>query len=100
MLLIREVFQAKYGKAGELVQRMKQLDDPAMLEGVSSARILTDLTGPFDTVVIESVVASLDTYFGKMFEMFANADQAQQANPMAALVASGRREIYTIEAER
>ena len=100
MMLIREIFQAKYGKAGELVQLMKQLDDPAMLEGVSSARILTDLTGPFDTVVIESVVESLDTYFGKMFEMFASADQAQQFNPMAELVASGRREIYTIEAER
>lgn len=100
MILIREVFQAKYGKAGELVRLMKQMDDPAMMEGVSSARVLTDLTGPFDTVVIESVVASLDTYFGKMFEMFANVDQAQQFNPMADLVESGRREIYTIEAER
>ena len=100
MMLIREVFQAKYGKAGELVRLMKEMDESFAMQGIASARILTDLTGPFDTVVVESVVESLDNYFGKMFEMFANADQAQQFNPMADLVESGRREIYTIEAER
>ncbi len=42
----------------------------------------------------------LDNYYRDMFAMFANADQAQQFNPMAELVESGRREIYTIEAER
>ena len=100
MMLIREVFQGQYGNAGELVRLMKEMDESFAMQGIASARILTDLTGPFDTVVVESVVESLDNYYRDMFAMFANADQAQQFNPMAALVESGRREIYTIEAER
>ncbi|HEX6607454.1 MAG TPA: hypothetical protein VF276_11120, partial [Chloroflexia bacterium] len=49
MILIRIVFQAKFGKASELVEGMKQVLD-YMKQGEQRARLLTDLSGPFDTV--------------------------------------------------
>ncbi len=51
MIVVRGVFQAKYGKGDELVQLFQE--GSAMWPGWRNARILTDLSGPFFTVVSE-----------------------------------------------
>jgi hypothetical protein len=94
MILVRVTFQAQFGKAGEIVEIMKQNPPPDV-----RGRILTDLSGPFDTVVLESVVESIDDYFRQMREMFANEEMSEEMRSVYGLVASGTREFYTIEAE-
>ena len=94
MILVRVTFQAQFGKAGEIVELMKR-NPPQDVHG----RILTDLSGAFDTVVLETVVESIDEYFRLMHEMFADQEQGSAIQAVYALIASGTREFYTIEAE-
>src|SRR6266511_3184149 len=62
MILVRDVFQAKYGKSGELVALFKEAHQKwpdAMQYG---RRVLTDASGPFFTVVTATEVEQLDPY--------------------------------------
>jgi hypothetical protein len=94
MILIRDVFQAKYGKGDELV---------AVIKGGMSTwterelRILTDVSGPFFTVVTEEVVESLDEWERNLAEAFKNPEFAEWFAKMEPLVRSGSRQFYRIE---
>jgi hypothetical protein len=94
MVVLRHVFQAKYGKANELVAIFKEMGkaQPKM-----AGRILTDLSGPFFTVVTEVEVESLAEWEKMMREMFKDPKFEQWFQRSAALTESGRREIYTLE---
>jgi hypothetical protein len=94
VILVRVTFQAQFGKAGEIIELLKQ-DPPLDVRG----RILTDLSGPFDTVVLETVVDSIDEYFRQLQELFANQEMSEAMRQAYGLIASGTREFYTIEAE-
>ena len=52
MIVERDVFQAKYGQGDELVEVLKASRSMWEARGLRH-RILTDLTGPFFTVVLE-----------------------------------------------
>ena len=56
MLLVRQVFQAKYGRGDELVALFQEFNARMRDAGELSPqfRILTDASGPFFTVVTES----------------------------------------------
>ncbi len=98
MILVRTIFHAKFGQAGRLVQMFTNpADMPESLR--LPARVLTDLSGPFDTVAVEQVVESIDDFQRRMRAMFAASQGEGASNPMTELVASGQREYYTIEAE-
>ena len=60
MLLVRQVFQAKYGRGDELVTLFQELNQRMRDAGELSSqfRILTDASGPFFTVVTETEVES------------------------------------------
>ena len=95
MILVRAVFQAKLGKAQELVASfktaMQQSDTP------NQSRILTDLSGPWDTVVVETVAESLADWERQRAEMFANPQFQASFAQVSNLVVSGRNEYFTIE---
>jgi len=60
---------------------------------------LTDLSGPFDTVVLETEHASLAAWEQERARMFASPEfQAAQPRAQEAIL-SGHQEYYTIEAE-
>ena len=62
-------------------------------------RILTDLSGPFDTVVQELEYDSLDDFMKAQAAMFADPrwqEMAQQSG-WPALLVSGSKEFYTVE---
>jgi hypothetical protein len=94
MILVRVTFQAQYGQAGELVKLLIK-DPPPDTHG----RILTDLTGAFDTVVLETEIESMDEYFSRLREMFANEEVSESMREAGALIESGHREFFTIEAQ-
>ena len=98
MILVRSVFHCEFGKAGELARAFTNPD--RMPEGMRlPTRVLTDLGGPFDTVVVETVAESVDDYPRRLQAMFAGADAMEQANPYTTLVRSGHREYDAIEGE-
>lgn len=97
MILVRAVFQAKVGKAQELVANFKAAMQQQSAAS-SQSRILTDLSGPWDTVVIETVAESLAVWERQRAEMFADPQFQKMFAQVSDLVVSGRNEYYTIEA--
>ena len=99
MIVIRNVFQLKYGKAREAIAIMKEglAIQKRALTGVEfSTRLLTDVTGPFYTVVLELTVPNLASFESNAPRLFADKDMQANMQKMAALVESGRRDVFTI----
>ena len=101
MILVRVEFQTKWGQAQEAVERFKA--GAEMMRGqtevVKRSRILTDLSGSFDTVVVETEVESIDAYFAWRDALFASPEfQEAQAAQAATPYESGSLTFYTIEA--
>ena len=104
MILVRLVFQAKFGHAAEVVAGFKQGGEIARSAGAKGprhVRILTDLSGPFDTVVQELEYDSLDDFMKAQAAMFADPrwQETAQKSGWPALLASGSKEFYTVEFE-
>lgn len=95
MILVRDVFQAKYGKGGELVALFKEAQQK--WAGGYGGRILTDVSGPFFTVVTETEVESLTAWEHEISKVFSLPEFGDWFGRMEALVESGRREFYNIE---
>jgi hypothetical protein len=95
MIIVRDVFQAKYGKGGDLVALFKEAKE-SWPQGYAT-RILTDASGPFFTVVSETEVESLVAWEQFMADVFAMPDFGDWFARMEPLVDSGRREFYNIE---
>ena len=95
MILVRDVFQAKYGKGGELVALFKELRQQWPTQAVD--RILTDASGPFYTIVTETTLESLAAWEQRMAEIFSQPEFGEWFARMMPLVESGRREFYNIE---
>jgi len=97
MILVRDVFQAKYGKGGDLVALFKEIKEKWPESANYGYRILTDASGPFFTVVTETEVASLAEWERLIAEVFSLPQFGEWFARMTPLVDSGRREFYTIE---
>ena len=97
MILIREVFKLKVGKAKEAKELFKEAQKLGKKYGYPEGRAMTDLTGPYYTFVWETTFKSLGDWekamsdttgadeFGKWYQRFA---------PL--LEHGGHREIFTI----
>ena len=94
MIVVRGIFQAKYGKGDELVQLFKE--GAAMWPSAGGNRILTDLSGPFFTVVSEGTYASFSDWEAAAAQTFGQPGFAAWFERMTQLVESGRREFYTL----
>ena len=99
MILARVVFQAKFNKANDLVTALKAMSDGVAAELMESLqpRILTDISGPFDTVVLETTHESLAALEEFRKAIFAESAASEEPSPITDLVVSGRNEYYTIE---
>jgi hypothetical protein len=95
MIVVRDTFQAKFGKAGALVALFKELRQ--QWPGQSVDRIYTDASGPFDTVVTEATVESVAAWQQRQASISSMPAFGDWFARMMPLVESGRREFYTIE---
>jgi len=99
MIVVRNVFQLKFGKAKEAVALAKDgiAIQKKVLAGVDfPTRLLTDVTGPFYTLVLELTVPNLTTYEQNAPLVFADKEFQANYQKMAALVESGHRELFTV----
>lgn len=98
MILVRFVFQAKFGKAGEVVESFKQNAESMGFVGPDvRVRYLTDLSGPFDTVVQEIELESLAQWEKLRKKLFSDPEFQEAQETMEVPFTSGRAEFYTIE---
>ncbi len=101
MILVRQVFQAKFGHAAEAAAMMAEgMRGARDLVGMSPRwRVLTDLSGPFDTVVLEVEAESLAQWEEARSRLFSNPHFQEQQRGGRELFVAGRNELYTIEAQ-
>jgi hypothetical protein len=99
MVVIRNVFRLKFGKAREAVALFKEgiaIQKRLGSELEFSTRLLTDVTGPFYTVVLELTVPSLTTFEAQAPRLMGDQDWQANYQKITPLVESGYREIFTV----
>jgi len=99
MIVIRNVFRLKFGKTKEAVPLMKEgiAIQKRVLAGVDhSARILTDATGPFYTLVLEITVPNLSAWETNAPKVFGDKDFQANYAKVSPLVESGYREVFNV----
>jgi hypothetical protein len=99
MIVIRNVFQLKFGKAREAVALMKEsiAIQKRVMSGLEySTRVLTDVTGPFYTLVLEVTVPDLATFESNAPRLFGDKEWQANYQKVAPLVESGSREVFSI----
>jgi hypothetical protein len=101
MILVRFVCQAKFGKASEVVAGFKQSREiiRTLVGPNVRSRLLTDLSGSFDTVVQELEVESLAEWEQLREVIFSNAAIQEAEAALPDVIESGQTEYYTIQAE-
>jgi len=97
MILIREVFTTKPGKAGELVKKFKQVIPFMEKEGLKNTKIMTDLVAKYWTVVIESETEDFARFEKEVRGFTSKLEVKEIMKDYMSLVDSGYREIFKIE---
>ncbi len=97
MFLVRNVFKAKPGKAKELVNIFKKAAQYMPDLGASNTQILTDVSAPFWSVVIQSEVEDLNAYVDVAKAVSKRPEIGEAMKGYMDLVVEGYREIFRIE---
>jgi quinol monooxygenase YgiN len=99
MIAVRLVFRAKFGHAQDVLALFKAGAQMARAAGGGArhVRILTDLSGPFDTVVQELEFESIEQYMRSQAALFADPRWQQLMHQSAEFIESGAKEYYTVE---
>jgi hypothetical protein len=98
MLIVRDVFTAKPGQATKLAGLFKRA-----FPNDSRVRVMTDLIGPYNTVVLEMPVKDLAEFEQKMeeyrkgkFDPPLDPKVAEEMSRYTELWQTGRREVFHI----
>ncbi len=98
MLIIRETFTAKPGQASKFAKLFRRVfaDD-------KSVRIMTDLIGEFNTIVMETEVKNLGEFEQRMKDYASGKPRAgmdakafEEFSKYADMYVSGKREIFNV----
>jgi hypothetical protein len=93
MLIIRNIFTAKPGKASQLAKQMKEV--MSSRPGIK-VRVLTDYIGKFNTVVMELEVNSFAEFENQYKEYMTSPEIKEKMKGYAELYLEGRREVLQV----
>jgi hypothetical protein len=93
MLVVRNCFIAKPGNASKLAAQIKEA---AAAAKIPNHRVLTDLTGEFNRVILEYVVENVAGFEEQLKEYGTNAAFREKMKGYTDLYATGSREILQI----
>lgn len=93
MIVVRDVFQLKFGQAREAVALWKEGLELGRTLGFPEARLLTDRVGPFYTLVLETEYPDLAEYERVTAAVLGDDRWQKWYKNIVPLVESGRREI-------
>ena len=98
MYLIREVFQAKPGRAKDLVKMFKQATPHfEKMGGAKNMKVMTDIVSTYWTVVVESESDDIGAFFANMRSATMSDDLKEIMKGYMDCVEGGKREIFMIE---
>jgi hypothetical protein len=96
VILVRNIFQVQFGKMKEAMAIAKEAEPLLGVQGSKSHRVLTDVTGPFYTLVFEETYENLSDFEKAGRDLPRSKDWESWYRRFGALIESGRREIFTI----
>ena len=96
MILVRNTFQLKFGKAKDAKAAMKDGMKNLTAPGLVEHRAYMDLTGPFYTLVLENTWESMGAFETALADMGNNKAWQEWYSKLMPHVESGHREIYSV----
>lgn len=93
MLIVRNSFNAKPGHAGKLAAQLKEMGNAGRLRNM---RVMTDLTGDFNTVVMEHEVESASEFEELLKRYSSDPKTRELAKGYTDLWTTGRRELFRV----
>jgi hypothetical protein len=97
MIVVRNVFRLKFGMAREAVALWQEGLEVLRRAGlVENARLMTDLTGPFYTLVVESTYEDIGAMERMLREESALPEWRALYQRFLPLAESGYRELFTL----
>lgn len=98
MYLIREVFQARPGKAKDLVKMFKAAAPHFEKTGeAKNMKVMTDIVSNYWTVIVESETEDLGAFFTNLRSATMSDEIKDIMKNYMECVEGGRREIFMIE---
>lgn len=92
MIIVRETFITEPGKASKFALLMKEVTE---LMGHKS-KVMTDLVGNFNNVVMETEFKNLEDFEDRMNDYGTNKEVQKKMAGYTDMYKTGRREIYKI----
>jgi hypothetical protein len=97
MILVRDVFRLKFGSAREAVTMWKEGIEIGRRAGMGGpVRLLTDITGPYYTLVFESSYENLGAFEHAARTTMSASEWRKWYQRFVPLAESGYRELFTI----
>jgi hypothetical protein len=93
VIIVRNSFIAKPGLAVKLAAQLKDMASAGNLRNV---RVMTDVTGDFNHVVMEHEVESASEFEGLMTKYSSDPQAREKAKGYTDLWITGRRELFRI----
>jgi len=93
MIIVRNVFTAKPGQASKLAAQMKAA---AIAGGAPNPRVMTDLTGEFNRVVLEFEVQDIAEWAAQMANYASNEKMRDAMKGYTELFSTGHRELLQV----
>lgn len=97
MLLIRDVFRCKPGKARQVAEMFKAtITSMEEHDGFKNCRVMVDYVANYWTVVLQAEVESIEMFDGHMHSFGSREEVRTALAGYLDLVEGGHREIYRI----
>ena len=96
MIVVRDVFQIEPDQMKLAKELVKQGREMGRRLAHPFSRILTDLTGEYYTLVLESEAKSLAEYEAGLQKVMADAEWQRFYPQFRKLIRGGRREIFSV----
>ena len=93
MVIVRNSFIARPGQAGKLAAQLKEMGAAGNLRNV---RVMTDLTGDFNHVIMEHEVESASEFEALMTRYSTDPQAREKAKGYTELWTTGRRELFRV----
>ena len=96
MIVVRDIFHIDPDQMKQAKELAKQGRELGKRLGYPFSRILTDLTGEYYTLVLESEAKSLAEYEAGLLQVQAAPDWQRFYPQFRKLIRGGRREIFSV----
>jgi hypothetical protein len=97
MILVRNVFRLKFGKAREGIAALKETIAVAVRLGHEGQfRLLSDVTGDFYTLVLEVAYPDMSAFEQRAKRQLSDPQWRAAYEKVVPFVESGRREVFTV----